>query len=362
MSEHPAPRVSIGPALRRTGVRLVQLVLALFGASLVVFALVQALPGDLAQVMLGQQASPEQLAQLRAQLGLDRSWIARYLTWLGDLLTGNWGSSPLTGRPIAPSISSGLGITASMVLPGLVLALLIAVPAGLAAALGRNRIVGQVVNVFSQVGMAIPAFVAAMVLVVWFAARWRVLPAGGYVPASQNVVAWALHLVLPVLALGLVQAAMLVRYVRSAFLEVDGSLHITTAAALGHTHASALWRHGWRPVLAQLLDILALQLVSLLVGAIVLERVFVIPGMGSTMLTSVGQRDLVAVQYQVMVVVAIVLVVMALVDVLATWLDPRASRALTAQARTTRASTSTGITTTAGVGPSDDQAGANEQA
>lgn len=314
-------------ALRRTAVRLGQLLLALLGASLVVFALVQALPGDLAQVMLGQQAGPDQVAQLRAELGLDRSWLLRYLDWMGDLVTGHWGASPLTGRPIAPATGQGLAITASMVLPGLVLALLIAVPAGLAAALNRNRFVGQVVTVFSQVGMAIPAFVVAMVLVVWFAAQLRVLPANGYVPASQDLVGWAEHLVLPVLALGVVQAAMLVRYVRSAFLEVDGSLHITTAAALGRTHASALWRHGWRPVLAQLLDILALQLVSLLVGAIVLERVFVIPGLGSTMLTSVGQRDLVAVQYQVMVVVAIVLVVMALVDVLGTWLDPRAARA-----------------------------------
>lgn len=316
------PARSSGPA-RAIIVRLVTVLLSLLASSLVVFLLVQALPGDVAQVMLGANAAPDDVAVLREELGLNRPWPVRYLEWLAGLVRGDLGTSALSRQPIWSLVAAPLGVTTWLVVLGTLLSLLIAFPLGLWAALRRRHPDGVVVNAFSHLGMAVPAFLAGLLLVVVFAVQARVLPANGYVPLVRDAGEWARHLILPVLALGIVQGAMLTRYVRSAFIEVLGEDYLRTARSIGWTRLGAVLRHGVRPAGLSVITVLGLQVVSLIVGAIVIESVFVLPGVGSTLLRAVSSRDLFLVQGIVMLLVAIVLVVMALVDVAYLLLDPR---------------------------------------
>lgn len=292
-----------------------------------VFLVIQTLPGDVAQTILGTSATPERVAALRADLGLDRPWPVRYLEWLGGFVTGDLGTSVLTGEPVWALVAGPLGVTSWLVVLGMVVALLVAMPLGLWSAMRRRHLDGVAVNALSHVGMAVPAFLAGLLLVIVFAVQLRVLPANGYVPLARDPLEWLRHLVLPVLALGLVQGAMLTRYVRSAYVEVLGEDYLRTARSIGWTKLGAVLRHGTRPAGLQIITVLGLQLVSLLVGAIVIEQVFVLPGLGSRLLAAVNQRDLMLVQGIVMLLVALVLVVNAVVDLAYLALDPRLRRA-----------------------------------
>jgi peptide/nickel transport system permease protein len=308
---------------RRTAV----FVASLLGASLLIFLLTNALPGDVAQVLLGTDATPEALAQLRAQLGLDRPLPVQYLSWLGGILTGDFGHSHLNGLPVLSLLVPRLGVTMWLVLFGLIGSLLIAIPAGMVAALRRRSWPGFAISAAAQVGMAIPVFWGGIMLVLVFAVWLRWLPANGYVPLTRNPGQWAAHLVLPALTLALVQAAVLIRYVRSAFIEVLNEDYYRTARAIGWTPMRALFRHGIRNAAISLVTIIGLQLSSVLVGAIVVESVFTLPGLGSLLLTAVGQRDLVVVQGTVMFLVLAVLSISALVDLSYLLIDPRQAAA-----------------------------------
>ncbi|MGA4668599.1 ABC transporter permease [Propionibacteriaceae bacterium Y1923] len=311
------------PVLRAWLVRLAILAASLLASSLVVFLLIQTLPGDLAEAILGTSATPERLATLRAELGLDRPWYVRYLEWLGGFVRGDLGDSALTGQPVWSMIRGPLGVTVWLVLFGTIVSLLVAMPLGLWSAMRRRHADGVVVNATSHLGMAVPAFLAGLLLVVVFAVKLRWLPANGYVALVVDPLEWARRLVLPVLALGLVQGAMLTRYVRSAFVEVLGEDHLRTARSIGWTKLAAVLRHGLRPASLSIITVLGLQLVNLLVGAIVIEQVFVLPGLGSRLMSALTQRDLLQVQGIVMLLVAAVLVVNAVVDLLYLALDPR---------------------------------------
>jgi len=309
--------------LRQVAVRLGVLALSLLAASAVVFVITQALPGDAARVLLGEGATPEQLAAKRAELGTDRPLVVQYLTWTTGMVVGDFGRSWLSGVPVAGLIAPRLGVTGWLVLFGLLFALSLALPLGALAALRRRHWQGFVTSAAAQVGMAVPAFWAGILLVLVFAVQLRWLPANGYVRLSDDPAAWASHLVLPVTALGVVQAAVLVRYVRSAFLEVLNEDYFRTARAVGWTQGRALWRHGVRNAALSLVTVLGLQLAAVLVGAIVIEKVFVLPGLGSLLLTTVAQHDLVVVRGIAMLLVLAVLVINAAVDVSYVFIDPR---------------------------------------
>lgn len=311
------------PVARAWLVRLGTLVASLLASSLVVFLLIQTLPGDLAEAILGTSATPERLAALRSQLGLDRPWWVRYGEWLGGFVRGDLGDSALTGQPVWSLIRGPLGVTVWLVVLGTIVSLLVAMPLGLWSAMRRRHADGVVVNATSHLGMAVPSFLAGLLLAVLFAVTLRWLPANGYVPLSDNPVEWARRMILPVLALGLVQGAMLTRYVRSAFVEVLGEDYLRTARSIGWTKVSAVLRHGLRAAGLSIITVLGLQLVQLLVGAIVIEQVFVLPGLGSRLMSAVNQRDLLQVQGIVMLLVAAVLVINAIVDLLYLALDPR---------------------------------------
>ncbi|MGW0522788.1 ABC transporter permease [Crossiella sp. NPDC003009] len=309
--------------LRRTTILLLSMVVA----SVVVFGFLAVLPGDPAQVALGLNASPELVEQTRREFGTDRPLVAQYLDWLGGFVTGEFGRSYVTREPIGPQLVDRLGVTLWLVGAGMLVALLIAVPAGVYAAVARRRAGGVAVSWLSQLGLAVPGFVAGILLVQLFAVRWQLLPAGGWTPPVRDPAEFLRGLVLPALSLGLIQGAVLTRYVRSAVLDVSTEDYLRTARAKGHTRFSALLRHGLRNAAAPVLTVLGLQLTTLLIGAVVVERVFVLPGLGSLLLDGVAARDLLVVQNVVMVLVCAVLLVNFAVDVLSTVLNPRLRQA-----------------------------------
>lgn len=303
--------------------RALWLIASLISASVLVFVVVNVLPGDVAAVMLGTNATPESLAVLRHQLGLDQPGWLRYLEWVGGTLHGDFGTSPLSHSDVGPLIVQKLSVSGPLALISAVLAMCIALPLGVIAGTQYRHLSGAVISGLSLLGIAVPAFWAGLLLVTLFALQLRVLPAGGFTDWSDNPLAAARSLLLPALALGLVQAAVLTRYVRSAIIDVQREDFIRTARAKGLTRWQALRRHGFRYAAIPVVTILGVQLTGLLVGAIVIENVFVLPGLGRLLFQSVGNRDLIVVQDLVMLLTAVVLFVNFLVDMTYRLLDPR---------------------------------------
>jgi peptide/nickel transport system permease protein len=303
--------------------RTLVLVVSLVVSSMVVFAFMALLPGDPARVALGVNASDEAVATLRQDFGLDRSPVAQYAGWVGGLLRGNPGESYISRALIGPQMADRLQVTLILVLVSMVIALVTAVPLGTLMAVRHRGLSGLLLSGVSQIGVAVPAFLAGILLITVFAVRLGWLPANGWTPPAQDPAMFAKQLVLPVLALGLVQGAVLTRYVRSAVLDVLREDYLRTARAKGLRPMPALVRHGLRNASVPIVTVLGLQLATLLIGAVVVERVFVIPGLGSLLLDAVANRDLIVVQDVVMLLVVAVLVVNFVVDLLYLALDPR---------------------------------------
>lgn len=309
--------------LGSVGRRLLSLAVSLLITSFIVFMLVNALPGDVAATILGPNSDAASIEALRRRLGLERPLLLRYAEWLGGLLTGRLGTSALSSTPIVSIIGSKLAVTAWLATGAMLLAVVLAVPAGLYGAVRRKRADGVVISGLTQLAMAAPHFLVGLVLMIVFAVRLRWLPANGYTPLTRDPLQWLRHLVLPVVAIAVVEAAMLTRYVRSAFIEVLGEDYFRTARAVGWRFVPAVTRHGLRNASLGVVTVAGLQLASLFVGSIVVENVFLLPGLGSQLLTSVNQRDLPVVQAIVMIFVAIVLVINTAVDIVHQLLDPR---------------------------------------
>ncbi|TWD73167.1 peptide/nickel transport system permease protein [Kribbella amoyensis] len=305
--------------IERTAVLLVSLAVS----SVLVFGFLAVLPGDPARVALGVNASEEAVTQLRQQFGLDRPLTTQYADWLAGLSHGDFGVSYISKAPIGPQLADRFQVTLWLVLAGMVIALLIAVPAGTVMAARHRKVSGLVLSAVSQVGVAVPAFLAGILLIMLFAVKLGWLPANGWTPPAEDPAMFVKQLILPALSLGLVQGAVLTRYVRSAVLDVLREDYLRTARAKGLRPFPALWRHGLRNAAVPVVTVLGLQLATLLIGAVVVERVFVIPGLGSLLLDGVSQRDLLLVQNVVMVLVVAVLLVNFLVDLLYVALDPR---------------------------------------
>ncbi|MEV7554145.1 ABC transporter permease [Amycolatopsis sp. NPDC089917] len=303
--------------------RVAILVASVLAASIVVFLFMAVLPGDPAQVALGVNATPDLVAKTRAEFGVDRPLATQYFDWIGGVLHGDFGRSYVTREEIGPALTDRLGVTLWLVGAGMLVALLIAVPAGTFAAVRHRKADGTAVSGLSQIGVAIPAFLAGIILVQIFAVQLRWLPSGGWTPPVQDPGEFLRGLVLPALSLGLVQGAVLTRYVRSAVLDTLGQDYLRTARSKGLRPFQALFRHGLRNASVPVVTVLGLQLSTLLIGAVVVERVFVLPGLGSMLLDSVASRDLLSVQGIVLVLVVGVLLVNFVVDVLYTVLDPR---------------------------------------
>ncbi|MFX0538630.1 ABC transporter permease [Ornithinimicrobium sp. Y1847] len=303
--------------------RLLVLVLSLVAASLVVFGFMRVLPGDPARVALGINASDDAVARLREQFGLDRPVVVQYLDWVRGLVTLDPGIEFVSKAQIGPQIADRLQVTLLLVLAAMILALIIALPVGLWMAVRHRHWDGVAMSALSQVGVAIPAFLAAIVLISIFAVRLGWVPSGGWAVPAQDPLGFLQRLALPAISLALVQAAVLARYIRSAVLDVLREDYLRTARAKGLRPVQALVRHGLRNAAVPVVTVLGLQLATLLIGAVVIERVFVIPGLGSLLLDSVAKRELLTVQAVVMVLVVAVLVINFVVDLLYLVIDPR---------------------------------------
>jgi peptide/nickel transport system permease protein len=301
---------------------LLRFLASLLLASVVIFVLLRAIPGDPARVALGVTATDEAVAQLATQLGTDRPLTVQYLDWLGGLLTGDFGISLASRQDITPLVLDRAQVSLILCGVAMVLSLLIAVPTGMWAARRDDVIISGL----SQVGIAIPSFLAGILLVTVFAVHLGQLPASGWVPPGEDFGGFLARLILPVIALTLVQAAILTRYVRSAVLEVMDREFMRTARSTGASTSEALWRHGLRNAALPVLTVTGLQLTSLVVGAVVIERVFLLPGLGSMLLDSVARRDLTSVQTIVMLLVVFTLTVNLLVDLAYRLIDPRIRR------------------------------------
>jgi len=305
--------------------RLLIFLVSALVASIIVFLLLSAV-GDPARTALGVDATKEALAALRHQMGLDRSLLTQYLSWVGGMAHGDFGTSYVTQLPIGPQIADRLQVTLWLVLGGIVVALVVAVPIGSLAALRNGKASGAVLSGLSQLGIAVPAFLAGILMVALFAVALGWLPANGYVVPAQDPGGFVQHMILPWLSLGLVQGAVLARYVRSALLDEMGQDYLRTARSKGLTAAGAVVRHGFRNASIPVLTVLGVQLVTILIGAVVVERVFVIPGIGSFLADSVARQDRLAVQGIVVTIVVISLAISFVVDVLYTVIDPRLRR------------------------------------
>ncbi|GAA1604616.1 ABC transporter permease [Leucobacter chromiireducens] len=292
-------------------------------ATVVVFLFMRLIPGDPAQIALGVNATPELLEQTRKEFGTDRPLIVQYFDWAGGLLRGDFGVSYVTRTDISPLVNDRLQVSLILVIAAMIVALAIAIPLGTWAAVKHRNLSGVVIGAGSQLGVAVPGFLAAILLVLVFAVGLGWLPASGWTPPGEDFGDFLRRLILPVLALASVQGAILTRYVRSAVLEIMSEDYLRTARAKGLSKMGALVKHGLRNAAIPVITVTGVQIAALIIGAVVIERVFVIPGLGSMLLDAVGNRDLLTVQSVVMVLVAITLVLNLVVDVLYTIVDPR---------------------------------------
>ncbi|MGU3400319.1 ABC transporter permease [Brucellaceae bacterium D45D] len=305
--------------------RLVSLLLTTLAASLIVFLLMQLLPGDPAAVMLGINAEPETLAALHRQLGLDQPLWWRYLEWIGGFLTGDFGTSYTYSVPISDLLGPRIMVTLPLALMSMFLSVAIAIPLGVYAASRRGR-TGDVLSMgVAQVGVAIPNFWLGLLLILLFALTLGWFPASGFAGWDHGLVNGIRSLVLPALALALPLAAILARVTRSSVIETLGEDFIRTARAKGLTRNAALWRHAVPNALIPVVTIIGLQFSFLLAGTIIIENVFNLPGIGRLVFQAIAQRDLVTVQSLVTLLAACVIAVNFLIDLIYGFLDPRLS-------------------------------------
>ena len=307
--------------------RFASFVLTLVAASVVIFAVQGVLPGNAAEVMLGESASPEAVAALNRKLGLDQPATLRYGRWIGGLARGDLGTSVAYDTPVAELIGERLAVTAPLALMAMALTTVLALGLGVYAASHHNRAGDAGVMAVSQVGIAIPNFWFAILLILVFAVKLQWFSAGGFPGWSEadgGGVGPALKaLVLPAVALAVVQAAILARITRSAVLDVLREDFVRTARAKGLSQRQVLWRHVLRNAFVPVLTVMGLQFANLLTGTVVVENVFSLPGLGRLVFQAIANRDLIVVQNVVMLLAAAVIVINFVVDVLYAVIDPR---------------------------------------
>lgn len=307
-------------ALRRFAISVGSLVVA----SALIFLLLRLLPGDLAETKLGTGATPEAVEQVRTELGLDRPIIVQYGSWLGGAVTGDLGKSMISDVGVTAEISNKSRVTGPLVLASAIIALLLAVPIGVIAGLRHRRADGLALSVASQLGVAVPSFWVGVILITVFAVNRNVLPAGGFPEGGWRDTGEAIRsLILPVITLSLAQAAVLMRFARSAAIDVIGQDYFRTARATGLTRFRALRIHGLRNITIPVVSILGMQVSTLIVGAIVVESVFALPGIGQMLLQDVAIRDVNKVMGTLVVAVGAVFIVSFVTDIVLRLLDPR---------------------------------------
>ncbi len=305
--------------------RLVGLVVTLWLATVVVFLVLQVLPGDPAALMLDTSARPDTIAALRHQMGLDRSAWVRYGAWIWGLVRGDFGVSYTYAVPVSELIAQRVMVSVPLAVLSICLSTAIAIPVGVLAAARRGRGTDAAIMGVAQFGVALPNFWLGILLILLFAVAYPVFPAGGFVGWEKGFWPALRCLILPALSLALPQAAILSRVTRSAVLETLGQDYVRTALAKGLSGVMALWRHAVPNALIPVVTIIGLQFSFLLAGTVIIENVFALPGMGRLVFQAIAQRDLIVVQDLVVLLAGAVIVVNFLVDLAYLGLDPRIS-------------------------------------
>ena len=303
--------------------RLISLSLSLIAASVVIFSVIEIIPGDPASFMLGINAQPDTIAALQEQLGLNSSLLSRYFSWVFGMLTGDFGISYTYRVPVSELILARVWISLPLAIYALAISTLIAFPVGLIAAANRGKPVDLAIMGTTQLGVAIPNFWFAMILVLIFAINLRWFSAGGFPGWDEGLFLSIKSLTLPAIALALPQASILARIMRSSILDTLDQDYIRTARAKGLNRRQAIWRHALKNAMIPVLTIIGMQFSFLMAGAIIIENVFILPGLGRLIFQGITQRDLIVVESVVMLLVFAVIIVTFIVDLTYAAVDPR---------------------------------------
>ena len=303
--------------------RVLQMLLILFLVSSAVFFMFKLVPGDVAAVRLGIEQTPEALAALRAQLGLDRPLIVQYLTWLAGLVRGDLGTSYVDGAPVFGIVASRFFITLELVLVITVLSALISIPVAVVAAQRKGTLVDSGIRAVSMVGYSLPTYWWAILLMLLFSVALGWLPAGGYVYPNRNFGRHLIHLIMPTMAMVMILVAAQVRFLRASILDIIQLDYVRTARAKGLSSRRVLYKHVLRNSLAAFITVVGLNFATLIGGMVIIEQIFTWPGLGWLIITSILNRDFPVVQGAVLFVAAIFVSVNLLVDILYAALDPR---------------------------------------
>jgi peptide/nickel transport system permease protein len=303
--------------------RIILTIPILLLVTVMVFSLIHLIPGDVATVVLGQEATPAAKVALRHRLGLDKPLPVQYASWLGNVLHGNLGDSLTDGTPVMTEIKQRLPVTAELALASFIVAILIAIPSGIVSAVYRGKAADYAATLFAFLGMSVPGFWLAMLMIILFALRLGWLPSSGFVPFTQDPAANLRAMILPAFATGVRESAVLMRMMRSSLLEVMSQDYVRTARGKGLTQRAVIFGHGIRNALIPVITQSGLLIAGLLGGLVITETLFQIPGFGKMIVTAIFERDFITVQGAVLVSALLVVLVNLLVDMLYGALDPR---------------------------------------
>ena len=303
--------------------RIASAVPMLLLVSFFVYALVDLVPGDAAAVLAGDNATPEQIEQTRQALGLDQPLIVRYLDWLGGALTGDLGTSLYSSQSVVQILGERLPVTLSLTLVTMLIVVAVGLPAGIFAAVHPNSWLDRTLTVLSSVAMAVPPFIVALALVIPLAILSPIFPATGYAPLADGAGVWLQHLILPAIAIAAISAAELARQTRASLIDVLGKDYIRTTRAKGLLRSTIIGKHGLKNAGVPIITVLGLQVSRVLAGAVTVEFVFALPGLGTLAVSSVFSRDVPVILGIVMLCAVLIVLINVLVDATYGYLNPR---------------------------------------
>ncbi len=306
--------------------RLLTLFATLIVTAMIVFVALEILPGDPAEVMLGLNATPETVAAVRADLGLDKPPVVRFAGWMYGLATGDLGKSYAYRVPVAELIGERLQVTFPLTLMAMLISMAIGIPAGLIAASRAGKWRDVVVMTFAEIGLSVPNFWFGILFVLLFSVTLQWLPAGGFAGWDHGVIAGFRSLILPAISLALPQAAIIARLMRSAAIDALSEDWVRTARAKGLTRGATLMKHVLRNAMVPVVTILGLQFSYLIAGTIIIENVFALPGLGRLIFQAIGEHDIIVVKDLVVIFAGVVVIVNFVVDLLYGLIDPRLRR------------------------------------
>ena len=303
--------------------RIISVIPVLIIVSIVIFSLIHLVPGDPATAMLGDLATEEDIAALRIRMGLDKPLIEQYFIWIGNIFHGDFGMSVVNNETVGSLIINHIRPTISLAIYALVIAAVIAIPLGMIASRKKGSAIGHVVSVISLAGISLPSFLLGLFLMLLFSVKFRIFPVSGYKEISEGFLEHIRSLTLPAIALGFMNAALMMRMTRASMLEVLGSDYIKMAKAKGVKEFSLLAKHAFKNTLVTLNTIFGQSIVQALSGAAVVESLFAVPGLGQLMVNSIGRRDYYVIQAIVLLIAVINVVINMIIDILYGFVDPR---------------------------------------